>query len=547
MNRINSKSVMILCILSSSTQAALPLYPAQVIARDLRIPVMGWLGHIGITIAPSLNENAYQVIEVLQANPVIQVNTVSGFKTIATYWGSRFGIADRGSHALKLLRTANLQKDLGCTTYTMTSDYSPNVGYYDGQKNAHATQCGFFRCDTFVNYVFKSGGYRLPTYNPPGKTKVLTMPKLVFSAFPNGNGDGPRALESFIAPYKSADSTQTLPSINSITATQLAALTSDDFVSVVDVSAEKITGNGINHLFLLAQNSLLSSEQRVFIIDKMGFVGTPDTLADLIKWYDKLDDHEDASIKSQIIASTQNLYQRHVVNGKHPEEKAKLQAFYEKMMEKRLSATDKAIVIRGFISLGSHQFILSKSDFVQEKIQEQDNRIDSETALKLKMELFNKSPELQGLLVSDIITMLKQENKTDLEGVFHAFIVDELSHLGPNALDHATKETIIRYLDSVKFKYDNSQNKLARTVDANLFSYGAWLEASALVNSNSFEEAGNYLADYIAKKNPAEQMDYIIGFSNSDYMKKAFETVPVFMEFRKNNQDIYLDTVGLLN
>ena len=102
--------------LVTSANAALPIYPAEIIARDLSLRGAGWTGHVGITTAPSLYEDAYLVIETLWEDPVIQTNTIANFKSKSPYWGSRYGISDRGNNALRILREANFQKDLGCAT-----------------------------------------------------------------------------------------------------------------------------------------------------------------------------------------------------------------------------------------------------------------------------------------------------------------------------------------------------------------------------------------------------------------------------------------------
>ena len=83
-----------------------------------------------------------------------------------------------------------------CSTYTATPNYIMSRGYYDPSGQAMATSCGYFRCDTFVNYLFHWGNYTLPTYHPPGiNDAVTTLPRLVFNAFPKGNGDGPHAMK----------------------------------------------------------------------------------------------------------------------------------------------------------------------------------------------------------------------------------------------------------------------------------------------------------------------------------------------------------------
>ena len=178
------------------------------------------------------------------------------------------------------------------------------------------------------------------------------------------------------------------------------------------------------------------------------------------------------------------------------------------------------------------------------KLIKAENPISPQTALKLKMELFNKSSKLEGLMVSDIINMLQHANNSELDGIFNAFIVHRLSHLGPNTLTQQSRDEISIYLDSIKFKY-NTQNKLIVNDGINIFSYGGWLEASALVNSTSLNNAGKYVATYLQDKNTKEQESYVVGLSNSEYMKQAFKTEPVLIEFKKMRKSIYFNTVGV--
>lgn len=43
-----------------------------------------------------MKKNADQVIEVLNETPVGQINSISNFKSRSKYWGSKYGVADRG-------------------------------------------------------------------------------------------------------------------------------------------------------------------------------------------------------------------------------------------------------------------------------------------------------------------------------------------------------------------------------------------------------------------------------------------------------------------
>ena len=62
-------SITIAAISSPAVQAK-SIYPAEIMARDLNYPGLGWLGHVGIATAsmmdPSgMNQNANLVIEIL--------------------------------------------------------------------------------------------------------------------------------------------------------------------------------------------------------------------------------------------------------------------------------------------------------------------------------------------------------------------------------------------------------------------------------------------------------------------------------------------------
>jgi hypothetical protein len=160
------------------------------------------------------------------------------------------------------------------------------------------------------------------------------------------------------------------------------------------------------------------------------------------------------------------------------------------------------------------------------------------------MELLNKSPQLEKIILSDIINRLENENSSELDEIFNQFIVYRLSKQGPNSLMQSSRGQIQNYLNSIKFKY-NKQNNFKIDNEMTLFSAGAWLEATALTNSNSLKDAGKYIANYLKDKNIEEQKKYIIGLSNTKYMQAAFESEPVLQIFKENNNTLYLNTVGI--
>lgn len=529
----------IFSVLPIETHASLPIFPAEIIGRDLDGPSPSSnLGHVGVTMAPYLNQDAYQVIEVLWEDPVVQTNTIDYFKTRSAYWGSRYGIADRGNGALKLLREANTQKDHGCATYTLTASYKISTGYYDPAGKLHTTYCGFFRCDTFVNWVFFWGGYQLPTYSPEGQIERATFPYMVFNAFPNGNGDGPRSIDV----STTLASNSPIYSINSITTEEIKGLSYEDFIAVVDIPENKITSKGANNILAFSQDLSLNLDKRTFLMDKLGFVGNLNMIPELITLYRTLD-IENTPEKNQIIATLQNIYQRHLTLLDQSPNKNILQKFYSELIEQKLSSREMSIALRGFMATSSEKQLLTNSDKIDSLFNNKEINMHPRTILGLKIELVKTSNELEAKYIPNIIEMLHNENNAELEGVFNAFIVEKMSKLGVDSFNAESKIELRNYLGSIEFKY--SHKNIVLTDGITMFSYGTWLEATALVNSKSLPDAGKFIANYLRNKNNDEQINYIIGLSNSDFMKKAFENEPLLRNFKKNHKTIYEDTIGI--
>ena len=70
-------------------------------------------------------KNADQVIEILNEIPVGQINIIKNFKSRSRYWGSKYGLADRGM--LEILLEANHQR-WWCPKYTNDTSYHIGSG-----------------------------------------------------------------------------------------------------------------------------------------------------------------------------------------------------------------------------------------------------------------------------------------------------------------------------------------------------------------------------------------------------------------------------------
>ena len=63
----------------------------------------------------------------MNENPVGQINSIKNFKSRSKYWGSRYGVADRGVIGNKILVEANHQR-WWCPKYTNDTNYHIGSG-----------------------------------------------------------------------------------------------------------------------------------------------------------------------------------------------------------------------------------------------------------------------------------------------------------------------------------------------------------------------------------------------------------------------------------
>ncbi|MBA3535407.1 MAG: hypothetical protein H0T84_02175 [Tatlockia sp.] len=466
-------------------------------------------------------QTSNQVIEAMNDTPSIQINSLLEFKLRTVYWGSRYGISDRGEHGTKILNEANFQRGL-CPIYTMTAAYEPGTGYDDEGKPTH---CAVFRCDTFVSYVFHVAGYDLPTYNS------FTLPVTVFSAFPKGHGDGPLAQNSQLLAKQVGAMSSSL-SINKVESAQLAEMDFEEFMAIIDLPVKKATKETLDKAWKFAQDPVLGAEKQTIIVDYLGLAGTVDFIPKFIDLYSKIDNEE---LKSMLIRSTFTLHQKYSWLKDYPQERAMQQQFYAGLLNKNLPARDSELVLRGFMNLSSTDELHSKIDNLSAIINNDTHNLNANIGLWI--ELAMKSKELEQRSIPEIISILNRENKPDLDDLFNQFIVRRLSKLGVDALEPESKKQISTYLQSVSFLYNQNSMK-AMTTGLNAPYYGAWLEATALVNSKTLKDAANFVVNFIQDKSLKEQVNFISGLSNSAYMKKAFQTEPLLMKFKKENNAI---------
>jgi len=173
----------------------------DVYAGDLLQSPLELLGHTGILYtADELNQKeSHLVMEVLNIPPIIHTNVpLNDIKKERPVWGVRYGYGTLNQYgemsyldALQMLALGLIQKQ-HCPVYTKQPIYK--VGGYSliaiinpinhQKKKLLAHTCAVFRCDTFIQYLYKTV---LNVQLPPNT--LLQMPKDLFNAFINQRGE----------------------------------------------------------------------------------------------------------------------------------------------------------------------------------------------------------------------------------------------------------------------------------------------------------------------------------------------------------------------
>jgi hypothetical protein len=406
--------VTLFVLLTANSYASLPVYPAEIMGRDLLMKGAGWLGHVGVATAPFIDQNAYQVYEALNENVVLQLNLMGDFMSRSPYWGSRYGVADRSSRAVRLLREANAQVCLGAE-YTITSRSSEAKGDISNYPNCITKELGLFRCDTFLVYVFGVAGYNITS---SGKT----APTVVFAQFPYGNGDGPRALESNkqIKTSISKPFNMTSDPIDTVSIDDIEAMSSEEFIEIIDLPRRNAPSQTIEKIWKFSLNPKINEDKRLFLMDYLGTMANLNMISDFIEQYPKVDNPE---IKSMLLRNIQIVYQKNSPIKDHPHEKELLVTFYNNLLNQDLSVKDSERAVRGFIDLNPNETILVNFDKIDQLI----NKLDPYTQIGLKTNLVFKFKKLEKMIVPDIINMLNTQNNAQLDERFFLYIIDTLS------------------------------------------------------------------------------------------------------------------------
>lgn len=361
-------------------------------------------------------------------NKLTVPNYFSNFKSRSKYWGSKFGVANRGPEGQHVIGEANYQR-WWCPMYTDSSAYIIGEG---DKESGIPTKCGVWRCDTFVFWSFYSAGYNLV----PGR---IVLPRVIFNAFPywnkesyaeNYTGDGALPLVS---------SSKQLHLLNTI---QLNELPYEEFEMIADIPLEQETPQHIAVEWRFAKSPEINVIKRGVFIDRLSILGKKGTLSKLLNLYNSSNNDE---IRQKIIQGTVIYYQNHLNKNEESKEKSELLNFYQKLINNKMPTGSEALVIRGYIDLSSPKDILDNHKIIDSL----SNKIELNMFLGINFQLAKKSLELEKIYIPSMIKLLQNEPREDLENMFLGIMNKFYAHLRLNE----SKEQVKKYVLSLKDKY----------------------------------------------------------------------------------------------
>jgi len=415
------------------------IYPAEIMGRSLTHPGLGWLGHVGIATATmssaqDMKKNADQVLEILNEPVVGQINTITDFKSRSTYWGSRYGIADRNERGYRVLVEANHQR-WWCPVYTLDTSYLVGQGNLD---TGQPIKCGRWRCDTYAWWAFNSQGWDVM----PG---LIWLPVVLFNTFPYNNDERPTssAINSFAVTEKR--------SLNDVTAEELNDMTIEEFQTIMNnPSAPPAHYVSViqSAQMTFAYNEKLNDVKRGIMIDRLTSHGIePDLTPKLIQLYHAT---TNTSIKEKIISGLMIHYQYHLNLNQHTDEQQLIKQFFsERLYETALTPKATDNIIRSVVDLHSAQELMAHLPQIDKRL----TMINHTSSVMLKYALVHKSKVLQPIYMQSIVSELRVANDADLDSYLFGPLSIAYQNKNKTVLEPTARQLVINYLKQVQHKY----------------------------------------------------------------------------------------------
>lgn len=414
------------------------IYPAEIMGRELLIPGLGWAGHVGIATTnmaspAGMGNNADQVIEVLNENPVGQINSISNFKSRSKYWGSKYGVADRGIIGYNILVEANHQR-WWCPKYTNDTNYHIGSG---APNTGNVFECGTWRCDTYAWWAFYSQGLN----TMPGS---VWLPTVMFKFFPYFNDE-----RLTTEPPQRTPSTLSNKSLENVTTEDLNEMPFEEFQMIMDTPPAHYITSPSTVQMQLAYNPSLNDVKRGIMIDRLiANDAEPDLVKKLLNLYNETDSIE---VKNKVVQGLMLYDQRHRnIKSYIHNEQPLLKVFFAELLDSEsLNSKMADDAIRGFVDTHSAEEIMINRD----KIDKWLPNTGHYSSIMLKYTLVHKSKDLQRIYIKSIVKELREANNSDLDSYLFGPLSMGFQGSGKNLLEPESKQAVVDYLKEVRYKY----------------------------------------------------------------------------------------------
>lgn len=262
----------------------------------------------------------------------------------------------------------------------------------------------------------------------------IMLPLNIWGTFPYSNKD---ALLPETTPPK-------LPAIDKefidLTVDELNNLDFTRFEEIADIPIKDETPAHLAKEWEFAENESVVDIKRGIFLDRLAIVEEQNTISKLLNIYNRTKSKE---VKSKVIQAIQTNYQnqKKLVS---IQEKEKLKSFYDEQLQKQLRFIDIDKIVRGYVDINNAQKILE----TRNKIDDQISKIEGRMALGLRLDIANKSQQLQQIYLPIIVKTLNKANRSDLDDMFFGITNIRIKTFEPKSI-----KTIKKYTMSKKNKY----------------------------------------------------------------------------------------------
>ncbi|MDF1757602.1 MAG: hypothetical protein P1U74_04835 [Legionellaceae bacterium] len=437
MKRIKKIGLCLTITTLTSVVQAKQIFPSDIMARALHFPGMGWLGHVGIATraisnASGMSTPANQVIEILNEPVIGQINTIDNFKRRSAYWGSKYGVVSNPEQGYRVLLEANHQR-WWVREYTLNTDYRIAKG---NPRTGELFVTGRWRCDTYAWWAFYSQGIN----TMPGR---VWLPKNLFDSFPYFND------ERLTGEQDSPSTISTNKSLDDVSSEEVNAMPIDEFQTVIDIPLKGPTNYvaPMSAYMRFAYSNIISDMKRGAMIDKITAKGTEiDLVPKLLRLYDETDSEE---VKNKIVSGLMFHVQGNLREHPNQRDMDLLRGFFQKLIGEKLNQRCSDWATMGY--LDTHT-----ADETEQNLDKINNQLANAThpaSITLKYKLVHKSKSLQPIYIKSIVDELRKADDSDLDSYFFGPLAIGYQGTGENLLDPESKQTVINYLDDVRYKY----------------------------------------------------------------------------------------------